>query len=104
MKTNKEELPMTFWQIMSIPSFIVTGLAISFCYGFYDYLGPILSLRLIDLGLDKKTVGYFFAYSTLSYFIGCLLFSWLHKGTYKRASIFFGLFCNIFIQLLIGPS
>jgi hypothetical protein len=67
-------------------------------------LSPILSIRLIELGLPQEKVAYFFLISAVTNIVASLTLSFVKVPFAKRSLIIFGLLASTISNLLMGPS
>lgn len=76
----------------------------AFSYFQFDYSGPILGLRLLNLGLTETQAGLFFCIAPFAYILACVAMPFLPKGIPKKAWIIFGVLIAFPAHLLNGPS
>lgn len=70
----------------------------------FDFFGPILGLRLIDLGLNENEVGLFFCILPPIYIVSCVVVAYFPKRIDKKVIIITGLLAAFPTLLLNGPS
>jgi hypothetical protein len=70
----------------------------------YEYLSPVLSIRLIELGFPQETVAYFFLIGAVTNISSSLTLSFVKMPFTKRSLIIFGLLSSTVSNLLMGPS
>jgi len=66
------------------PNYTIVSLIGSLSYFQFDYLNPILSLRLFDLGLSQFSIGLFFTISAILYTLSSVLIPFLPKIVDKK--------------------
>ena len=85
-------------------NFIFASMAGGIAYFSYDFMGPVLSLALTDLGLNQAEVGYFFLIYAVAYLIGSVFSPYLDKYLSGRTMMIMGAFIEFIALLLMGPS
>lgn len=71
----------------------------------FDFINPILSTHLDDMGLSEQNIGLFFCIGPAFYLIGSLFVTRVGaKHIEKQAWIMTGIFFSIVAQLMLGPS
>ena len=77
-----------------MPSYLMPCLSGVLGYFIYDYFGPILGLRLLELDLSETQAGLFFCIGSFAYIVGCIVTPYLPKGVDKKVWIISGVLSN----------
>lgn len=82
-------MSVSVFELLKVPSYLMPCISATLAYFVYDYFGPILGLRLAELGLSETEVGLFFCLCS-AYLLGCLMAPYLPKTVHKKVWIIVG--------------
>jgi hypothetical protein len=51
---------VSIWTLIKDSNYLFAAITGGWAYFLYDYLGPILSVRLVEMGCDQKQAAMFF--------------------------------------------
>jgi MFS family permease len=88
---HEEAHGVTVGSLLTMPRYLMPCLAGFLGYFQFDFFGPILGIRLLDMGLDEEQTGLFFCILSSVYIIGCVFCDYLPKRVEKRVWIIIGL-------------
>lgn len=99
------ELGTTRTKLLKKPKYLFPLLCGALGYFQFDFINPILSTHLDDMGLSEQNIGIFFCIGPAFYLIGSLFVTRVGaKYIEKQAWILTGIFFSIVAQLMLGPS
>jgi len=90
--------------LMKDMNYLFAAITGGWAYFLYDYLGPIFSVRLMEMGCDQREAAMFFQIGAFSNLIFSLVLSFAKVPFRKRTMMIGGLIASCVTNLFMGPS
>jgi hypothetical protein len=95
---------VSLWQLLQIPNYTFAAITGGWAYFQYHYNGPILSIRLAELGCPPDKIFFFFLLSAIANVITSLILSFARFPYSKRTLMIVSMLASTFAHLFMGPS
>ena len=101
---SKSTKQLRNFDLLANKRFLFASLSGALGYFLYDFMAPILAIRMKDFEMTQVEIGMFFMVMPIFYIPTSILVQSVPNGVEKRAILILAAFASFFVNLCCGPS